>query len=219
MTFFSQDKQDFYLEHTIFKGYTNGVYVDVGAHDGVTFSNSLYFDKYKHWKGICVEPLPEVYEKLCKSRNNSINLNLAIDNKNDIVDFVSNCGYTEMLSGIHAHLDTRHISRINRENNLTGSKTNIIKVKTKPLKDIFLEHDINHVNYLSIDVEGAEKQVIESIDFNKVFIDVIGFENNYPDVSVSIMEYLQNKNYKRLDYSGLDIMMINVNSQFFKNNA
>lgn len=216
MTFYSQDRQDSYLENIVFKGHNNGFYVDVGAHDGITFSNSYFFDKERNWKGICIEPLPEVYNKLCKNRNNSINLNLAIDKKNDIVNFVCNNGYTEMLSGIQDYLDHRHINRINTENALTGAKTNIIQVTTKPLKDIFLENKINHVNYLSIDVEGAEKQVIESIDFDQVFIDVIGFENNYSDVSQPIINYLKSKGYLHLNYKGTDIMMIHSNSVFLK---
>lgn len=216
MTFYSQDRQDSYLENNVFKGYTNGFYVDVGAHDGITFSNSYFFDKERNWKGICIEPLPDVYNKLCKNRINSINLNLAVDKKSDIVNFVSNNGYTEMLSGIQEYLDHRHVNRINTENVLTGAKTNIIQVITKPLKDIFLENKINHVNYLSIDVEGAEKQVIESIDFNQVFIDVIGFENNYSDVSQPIVDYLKNKGYLLLSYKGTDIMMIHSNSVFLK---
>lgn len=218
MTFYSQDKQDFYLETVVFKGHTNGFYVDVGAHNGITFSNSYFFDKERNWKGICIEPLPEVYSKLCKNRNNSINLNLAIDNKNAVVNFVSNNGYTEMLSGIQEHLDKRHISRINQENKLTGANTNIIQVQTRPLKDIFTDNNISHINYLSIDVEGAEKQVIESIDFDKVFIDVIGFENNYQDVSIPIVDLLKSKSYKHLNYKGTDIMMIHSNSKFFKRN-
>lgn len=216
MPFYSQDRQDSYLENNIFKGLQNGFYVDVGAHDGLTFSNSYFFDKERNWKGICIEPLPEVYNKLCRNRNNSINLNLAIDKKSDIVNFVSNNGYTEMLSGIQEYLDQRHINRINTENALTGANTNIIQVRTKPLKDIFTENKIKHVNYLSIDVEGAEKQVIESIDFDQVFIDVIGFENNYSDVSQPIIDYLRSKNYVLLSYKGTDIMMIHSDSSFCK---
>jgi len=66
---------------------------------------------------------------------------------------------------------------------------------------------------LSIDVEGAEFDVIKSINFDKVFIDVIGFENNYSDNSKVIMDYLINKEYILLKkYS--DIFMIHKNSKF-----
>jgi FkbM family methyltransferase len=61
-----------------------------------------------------------------------------------------------------------------------GSTTQIISVQTKRLETIFDEHNVSRINYLSIDVEGAEFEVIKSINF-EVFIDVIGFENNYRD--------------------------------------
>ena len=94
-----------------------------------------------------------------------------------------------------------------------GSTTQVIKVQTKKLETIFDENNIKHINYLSIDVEGAEFEVIKSINFNKVFIDVIEFENNYNDVSVPIVEYLQNNGFKIIHSTG-DIFMINKLSKF-----
>ena len=76
------------------------------------------------------------------------------------------------------------------------------------------EHQISHINYLSIDVEGAELEVIKSINFDKVFIDVIGFENNYDDVSVPIVEYLNDNGYVVI-HTGMDIFMIHKNSNFY----
>jgi hypothetical protein len=120
-----------------------------------------------------------------------------------------------MISGIKDTFDARHFQRLYRENNAMGSTTEIINVKTKKLETIFDEHNISHVNYLSIDVEGAEFEVIKSINFDKVFIDVIGFENNYNDVSIPIIKYLEEKNFVIFNIS-LDIFMINKNSIFFK---
>uniref|UniRef100_A0A6C0HP07 FkbM family methyltransferase n=1 Tax=viral metagenome TaxID=1070528 RepID=A0A6C0HP07_9ZZZZ len=55
--FYSQDKQDKNLETCVFKGYKNGFYVDVGAHDGVSINNTLYFEKNNNWTGINIEPI------------------------------------------------------------------------------------------------------------------------------------------------------------------
>ena len=43
--FYSQDKQDKYLETNIFKGYKNGFFIDIGAHDGKSINNTLYFEE------------------------------------------------------------------------------------------------------------------------------------------------------------------------------
>ena len=213
--FHSQDNQDKYLETNIFKGYKNGFYVDVGAHDGVSLNNTLYFEKNNNWRGINIEPIKKVFDNLVINRPNNINLNCAVCNNDGETDFLCNIGYTEMISGIKDNFDIRHLHRLQRENIQYGSITEVIKVETKKLETILHENDISHINYLSIDVEGAEFEVIKSINFDKVFIDVIGFENNYNDVSVPIVEYLQNKGFIFIHQS-LDIFMINKMSVFYK---
>ena len=213
--FRSQDHQDEYLETTVFKGYQNGFYVDVGAHDGVSINNTLYFENNNHWTGINIEPIKAVFDKLVANRPNSINLNVAVCNEDGETEFLCNTGYTEMISGIKNTFDSRHLDRLSNENNKMGSTTEIIKVNTNRLDTIFQEHHVSHVNYLSIDVEGAEFEVIKSINFDNVFIDVIGFENNYADVSIPIIDYLEHKNFV-LIHRSLDIFMIHKDSIFYK---
>ena len=215
MIFYSQYNQDEYLETNVFKGYKNGFYLDVGAHDGVSINNTLYFEKNNNWSGINIEPIKKVFDNLIINRPNDINLNCAVCNNDGETDFLFNTGYTEMISGIKDNFDTRHLQRLQRENIQHGSITEVIKVETKKLETILHENHISHINYLSIDVEGAEFEVIKSINFDKVFIDVIGFENNYNDVSIPIVEYLNNKGFIIIHIS-LDIFMINKMSKFYK---
>lgn len=211
--FHSQDNQDKYLETTIFKGFKNGFYVDVGAHDGISLNNTLYFEKNNNWSGINIEPIKMVFDKLVINRQNNINLNCAVCNHDGETDFLCNTGYTEMISGIKDTFDKRHLDRLKRENIQHGSITEVIKVETKKLETIFSENNISHIHYLSIDVEGAEFEVIKSIHFDKVFIDVIGFENNYNNVSIPIVEYLLSKDFI-LIHQSLDIFMIHKRSSF-----
>ena len=213
--FHSQYNQDKYLETNIFKGYKNGFYVDVGAHDGISINNTLYFEKNNNWSGINIEPIKKVFDKLVINRPNNINLNCAVCNNDGETDFYCNTGYTEMISGIKDNFDKRHFKRLQSENIQHGSTTELIKIKTKKLETILHDNDILHINYLSIDVEGAEFEVIKSINFDKVFIDVIEFENNYNDTSVPIVEYLQNKGFIII-HKSLDIFMINKMSIFYK---
>jgi FkbM family methyltransferase len=213
--FHSQDNQDKYLETNIFKGYKNGFYVDVGAHDGISINNTLYFEKNNNWSGINIEPIKTVFDKLVINRPNNINLNCAVCNNDGETDFLCNVGYTEMISGIKDNFDIRHLHRLQLENIHYDSITEVIKVETKKLETILHENDISHINYLSIDVEGAEFEVIKSINFDKVFIDVIGFENNYNDISIPIVKYLENRNFVVI-HKSLDIFMINKMSIFYK---
>jgi FkbM family methyltransferase len=211
--FYSQDNQDLYLETNVFKGYKNGFYVDVGAHDGITFNNTLYFEKNNNWTGINIEPNKKVFHQLVENRPNNINLSCAVCNNCGETEFLCNEGYTEMISGIKDNFDARHLERLKRENKQHGSTTQVVKVTTKKLETILDEHRISHVHYLSIDVEGAEFEVIKSINFDKVFIDVIGFENNFHDTSSVIVNYLENKGFIMI-HKSLDIFMIHKMSMF-----
>lgn len=215
--FNSQYNQDQLLEENIFKGFKNGFFMDIGAHDGITLNNTLYFEKHNNWTGINVEPIPEVFNKLSTNRPNCININCAVSVEDGFADFICNTGYTEMLSGLHKNYDNRHINRINTENQMMKSSSRMITVPVKRIETICDEHNIKHIHYLSVDVEGAEFDVIKSINFDKVFIDIVDFENNYDDVSVPIIKYLEGFGFKMIYKSG-DIFMINTKSEFYKSN-
>lgn len=214
--FYSQDNQDSFLENNIFKGFKNGFFVDVGAHDGLYINNTLYFEKNNNWSGINIEPNTTLFDKLKDNRSNCININCAIDNNNGNAGFILNTGYTEPISGLVKQFDQRHKFRLINELMEHGGESKVININTRKLESIFDEHNVKHINYLSIDVEGAEFDVIKSINFDKVFIDVIGFENNYDDTSIPIIEYLNNKNYLLINYKCLDIFMIHKESQFLQ---
>ena len=213
--FYSQANQDRYLEKTIFNGFKNGFFVDVGAHDGISINNTLYFERNNGWKGINIEPIKKVFDNLVINRPNCINLNYAVCNNDGETEFICNTGYTEMISGIKNTFDDRHLERLKKENETYGGNTEIIKVNTKKLETILNENNVSHINYLSIDVEGGEFEVIKSINFDKVFIDIIGFENNYNDTSVPIIKYLEEKGFVVI-HKSLDIFMINKKSDFYK---
>lgn len=215
--FYSQYNQDRSLENCIFKGFKNGIFMDIGAHDGVDLNNTLFFEKTHNWKGINVEPIKSVYERLITNRPNCININCAVSNYDGKSEFLCVEGYSEMLSGLKNEYDKRHINRIYGEIEKFGGKANTILVDTKKIETICEENNINHIHYLSIDVEGGEMKVIKSINFDKVFIDVIAFENNYHDLQNIPIDYLKEKGYIQLPNHISDIFMINKNSVFLQN--
>lgn len=171
-------------------------YVDVGANDGIIVSNTAYFDMNLGWFGICIEPHPRAFSELQKNRVNSINLNFCVSEKEAEVDFLVVNGYAEMLSGIEKHYHPDHLSRIESEIKNHGGSKEIIKVQSKPMKKIFKDYNVKKVDYLSIDTEGSEYQILSSIDFEKVDIRVISTENSS---KTDIKGLLQDKGYEMLD--------------------
>ena len=62
----SQVGQDKFINEKVFRGLRNGYFVEIGAFDGVTFSNSYFFEKELGWKGICIEPMKKYYENIVR---------------------------------------------------------------------------------------------------------------------------------------------------------
>lgn len=175
--YFSQYNQDQFLNEVVFFNKKNGFFIDIGAHDGVSLSNSFFFEKYNDWDGICVEPNPVVFEKLISNRK-SINLNVCIGNQNKTVLFTQIQGYSEMLSGITEKYDVRHIERIDNTIQIKGGKKTEIEVNMITLETIDELKD-RKIDFISIDTEGNEYDIIKAINFNKLDIKSLVIENNY----------------------------------------
>jgi FkbM family methyltransferase len=181
----SQFGQDVVLD-AIFRGLcvSRGFFVDVGAYDGTTGSNTVFFERERGWKGICVEPLPGPFAKLSESRC-AVALNCAVGERNGEADFVAVRGYAEMLSGLESQLDRRHITRIEGEVACHGGATELVTIAVRRLDEILAEHDVREIDLLSVDVEGAELAVLRSIDFDTTIVVALAVENNYDDDGVS----------------------------------
>jgi len=195
MRYYSQYGQDEFLNKRIFHSKENGFFVDVGAHDGLSFSNTAFFEKHLNWNGICIEPNPEIYQKLCENRK-SRNLNLCISNQSGKdIEFLQISGHGQMLSGIYSNYDKQHIEKIDKIIEVEGGKKKIIKVKTMKLASI-LDSVGHEIDYCSIDVEGSELNILESINFKKSRINVFSIENNYRDLE--IYKFMTKNNYRLL---------------------
>jgi FkbM family methyltransferase len=180
--------QDKYLDENVFNGKKNGIFVEVGALDGIGASNTLFFEEKRNWKGILIEPNPVEYVRLIESKRNSIFENCAISNLEGEVNFLSISGPCNVLSGILEFYDPRHLQRIQYELNQYSnykidhelySTSETVKIKSKKLSTVFKENNYTHIDLLSVDVEGAEMEVLKSINFDEVNIDCILLENNY----------------------------------------
>ena len=176
-----------------------GYFVEVGANDGIRFSNTYLLEKDYDWKGICIEPVPSLFKKLSENRK-SINISNAIYNENDkIVNIIE----ANMLSGIREDVDShKHI--------LDKEEKNDIKVLTKTLTTVLNENNApNYIEYLSIDTEGSELKVLEGIDFNKYKFGYINIEHNFQEKRrFEMRKLLESKNYKFLEENHVDDIYI-----------
>lgn len=179
LEYYSQYGQDKFLDE-LFNHKENGVFIEIGAYDGIRFSNTYFFEKFRNWKGICIEPIPARFAELQKNRT-SININACIYSKKDVLEFTQIEGYAEMLSGISRDYHKKHKSRIKENLKFHGGKQQTIKVNAFPLNDVLKQNQIFEVDYCSIDTEGSELEMLQSFDFKTYKIKAFTIENNYAD--------------------------------------
>jgi FkbM family methyltransferase len=185
----------------------NGLFVDVGSNDGLIVSNTAYMEMDLGWRGICIEPHPDAFKRLEKNRN-CIKYNCCVSDEDTELDFLSVIGYAEMLSCIKDKTSKEHINRINSEVIKHGGSVKEIKIKSLPLQKILDDNNISKIDYLSIDTEGSEVSVINSIDFEKTKIKIISCENSNDDETVK--SFLLKKGFRFLKkICGDDIYVIN----------
>ncbi|HQQ96779.1 MAG TPA: FkbM family methyltransferase [Cyclobacteriaceae bacterium] len=178
MKSYSQYRQDEVLMEIVFNHNRGGVFLDIGANDGVTYSNTYLMEKLYGWTGVCVEPLPRAFEKLSASRNCKLD-QCAIGSKSRVDVFLEIDGYSEMLSGIKRNYDKKHLDRIENEIGRHGGNSREISVRTKGIDDLLRDHELTSINYCNIDTEGSEFEILMAFPFSRCNVDVITVEGNY----------------------------------------
>jgi len=188
----SEHNQDKWLSENLFKGKQDGVFVEFGALDGLLHSNSLYFEREMGWTGLCIEPHPESYKQLTKNRDCKC-LNYAIGDKKAMVNFTSVSGGLIGWSGVEDYIEDKHKERMDKH--IAPSQIETTKVQMVPLYDALYEAKMCHIDYMSIDVEGAEYPLLEAFSKANGFctydIEVFDIENNFKTFPI---EKLMNDN-------------------------
>jgi len=199
MIYCSQFNQDKFIYENYFKDKIDGYFVDIGAHDGVTFSNSKFFEEIG-WKGVCIEPNPKIFKLLQSNRTNKCVMK-AISDKTSIAQFFQIIDGPDMLSGLVDDFTQSAIERINNEINSIpeGHKYDYIEVECDTFDNIV---DQTKIDFLSLDTEGNELKILQSIDFNKFDIYTITVENN--DYDMKFIDFLTPKGYEFITRLGCD---------------
>lgn len=188
---YSQSGQDAFVL-SYFKNKKNGVFVDIGANDGVSLSNTYYLEKELGWTGVCFEPIPDIFKKLDDNRS-CIKIMAGVAEVEGKEKFTFVDGPSHMLSGISKEYDSRHRSRIEREIRDLGGSVKEIELQTVLFNKVMKDLGIFEIDYLSLDTEGNEMKILQSIDWDKFHIKVMTIENNYGDPAQT--SFIQSKGY------------------------
>jgi FkbM family methyltransferase len=163
----------------------NGYYVDIGANDGIDLSNTCMLEYDYEWKGICIEPLPEEFSRLSKNRPNSICIQKAVFGKSGLkLEFAVAGLYSGICDTINHHKEK-------------ADKAPKITVETTTLNDVLEQANApSFIEYLSIDTEGSEYDILITINYDKYIFGIIHLEHNFIEPQrTAIREFLESKNY------------------------
>lgn len=191
---FSQAAEDMVLMH-LFADKENGTFVDVGAYDPIRMSNTYYFYATRGWRGINLDANKYSIEKFKKERPEDQSFNYGVGQTEEIKEFYI--------------FDSAREGYENSMNSFLGEKYDKtpkekIEVPIKPLAKILEENykGSGSIDFLSVDVEGMELEVLKSNDWDKFRAKVLVIECLDTFVRNSsvqeIMDYIESKGYKTL---------------------
>jgi Methyltransferase FkbM domain len=214
----SQSREDEHLLQHWFNGLCGGTYLEMGALDGIQFSNSFVFQKALQWKGLLVELAPRNFAKLVKNRPlPDITVHAAVCSPRRTVHYYQHPHKSlKALSGVYEF--TSESFRKTYWTGLTpGSFEGTKEIQCIPLQDIIQEHIIapklkaattstNNsddddsvllIDFFSLDVEGGEMAVLQSIDHDKVVFGIILVEADEHNLlkNMAMRTYVERQGY------------------------
>jgi FkbM family methyltransferase len=184
----AQLKQDMFVLDEL--GYKrDGYFVEFGATNGIDFSNTYLLETKFGWTGILAEPAKIWSEDLAKNRTCHIDYDCVWSKSGEVLEFnevnAAELSTIDTFSSVDEHATTR----------TSGTK---YPVNTISLLDLLKKYDAPRViDYLSIDTEGSEFEILSAFDFDAYQFRVITCEHNYTPMREKIYDLLMSKGYIR----------------------
>jgi FkbM family methyltransferase len=175
--------QDCYVTWKLGEG-TPGYFVEFGATDGVALSNTWRLEADLGWTGLLAEPFPAWHAALQANRRARIDHRCVWRRSGETLEFLAVRTIPELASiKAYAGNDQHAAER------LKSSET--IPVQSVTLTDLLAEHGAPRtIDYLSVDVEGAELDALESLDFERFRPRIVTVEHNFDEARRTGIESL-----------------------------
>jgi FkbM family methyltransferase len=170
-------------------------YVDIGANDPVIFSNTYLF--YKHGSsGICVEPNPTLATRIAKRRTRDTVMNIGVGTENTVKDFY-------ILS--NDSLSTFSLSEAQLEMHKGHTLLQTLPVTIQTINKIFFDTK-KVVDFLSLDIEGLDKIVLETLDFGTfrpkiICVETRSFGTTIDEAQMNLSVLMKKRGYEMVGYT------------------
>lgn len=208
--FYSQQDEDKYIiQYLLKEKIDDGTFLEIGACDGVLYNNTKTLEDHFGFSGILIEPQINFFQELKKNRNLKKNelYNYAVSNSDSkFIEFVGNNAEGGILENINTDLRKY-------------KKWESYKVKNIKMKEILEKSNFNYIDFMIIDVEGGELELLKSIDFSfPIFCIIIEAHSSEQEKNKIFGDFLKSKGFTYKERQRGNEVWLNKNyfrKQFF----
>ncbi len=144
-----------------------GTFIEAGAYDGYEQSNTYYLERFKQWKGILIEPIPELFRKCVKERPHSRVFECALvapEHEGKSLNMV----FGGLMSVATTDEDSEKVlAHASAGNRLGWDKCYEVKVPGRTISSIIDECEMDEIDFLSLDLEGYEDEALKGLDIER----------------------------------------------------
>jgi len=167
-----------------------GFFVEFGATNGFDLSNTFLLEKEFGWRGVLCEPAKEWQDELMKNRSCAIDTRCVYSSTGEKIQF------SETAIG---ELSTISSFRNSDANRTQRKVSTTYEVETVTLSDLLLTHNApSYIDFLSIDTEGSEYEILKAFDFSKYSFGLICVEHNFTENREKISSLLIENGYSQV---------------------
>lgn len=183
----SQAGEDLWAWQHYFYNTLGGTYLEMGGLNGITYSNTRWLHRAAAWRGLLIEGSPSQYRQLVRNRPFDLRVNAAVCAKRQAVHYVEGGavgGIVEFMS---------ESFKASWHKGLDLAKTQ--QITCLPLAEILGHFGIAHIDFFSLDVEGGELGVLQSLDLSRVTFNVLVVESTKAEDRDAIRALLEAHGY------------------------
>lgn len=204
---FSQYGEDYYLYTRHFSKLKRaGIYVDIATNDPIGISNTYFMDRCLAWSGICVEANPKYYERIHRERSCALVPTCVSEKDGEQVEFAMSGPGSGIVS---THRQGRSIEK---------RALSIVRKRCVSMDKQLRRYNVSHIDYLNVDVEGHELEVLRSFNWPRISVNIISVEVTATS-RILIRQFLESKGFDRLytedDTANMKGMPIYDSNEFY----
>jgi FkbM family methyltransferase len=155
--FYGQMGEDVHIHKTYFPTLRNGTFVEMGALDGVKYSNTKFFEDTMKWSGVLIEPIPSAFAKLQINRPRCKLFQCAVSTNEGTLDIYDH----DAVSSVKKNTTDDFYDGWHKDKNIE-----LIQVPARRLDSILHEAGVKRIDFWSLDVEGSEVEVLQTMDWS-----------------------------------------------------